>query len=176
VSGFTTLKVDGHHWRIYGEQQVAVRAVAQPLAVRNKLAAEMACVPARRWWCLRWCWALLVVVVGRALRPLDRLAQAVEGRSASALEPLSTAGSPELLPVALALNSLMQKFEEAHDRAAQLRGRRRARTAFADGACCSCNWSSGPPPTKRARWRWPSWMNGWTAPRIWCASSESGAA
>jgi two-component system OmpR family sensor kinase len=84
VRGFTTLKVDGHHWRLYGEQRWPV-CRGEPLAAQQA-AAEMACVPARRW-CSRWCWALLVFVVGRALRPLDRLAQAVEGRSASALEP-----------------------------------------------------------------------------------------
>ncbi|RZT10288.1 two-component system, OmpR family, sensor kinase [Duganella sp. CF402] len=116
VSGFTTTKIDGHHWRIYGERQhTRYVQVAQPLAIRNKLAAEMALrsgTPLVFFALLLG--ALLVVVVGRALRPLERLAQAVEGRSASSLEPLSTQElSPELQPVVLALNSLMQKFDEA---------------------------------------------------------------
>ncbi|HEX5342563.1 MAG TPA: ATP-binding protein [Duganella sp.] len=116
VRGFTTLKIDGHHWRLYGEQRGGLYVqVAQPLAVRNKMAAEMslrAGAPLVMFALVLG--AMLVFVVGRALRPLDRLAQAVEGRSASALEPLPTRDlSPELQPVALALNSLMQKFEEA---------------------------------------------------------------
>jgi two-component system OmpR family sensor kinase len=105
--------------------------LAQPLAIRNKLAAEMACVPARRCWCLRWCWALLVVVVGRALRPLDRLAQAVEGRSASALEPLSTGIVPRAKAGGVGAELPDAKVRGGADRAAHLRGRRRARTAFA---------------------------------------------
>jgi two-component system OmpR family sensor kinase len=116
VRGFTTVKIDGHHWRLYGEQRRGLYVqVGQPLAVRNKLAAGMALragAPLVVFALVLG--ALLVIVVGRALRPLDRLAQAVEGRSASALEPLPTNDlSPELQPVALALNSLMQKFEEA---------------------------------------------------------------
>jgi len=116
VRGFVTVKIDGHHWRLYGEERNGLYVqVGQPLAVRNKLAAEMALRAGAPLVVFALVLGvMLVFVVGRALRPLDRLAQAVEGRSASALEPLSTQDlSPELLPVALALNSLMHKFEEA---------------------------------------------------------------
>nr|WP_229258824.1 ATP-binding protein [Duganella flavida] len=116
VSGFSTLKIDGHHWRLYGEESHGRYVqVAQPLAVRNKLAAEMALRAGAPLLIFALVLGVLVVVVvGRALRPLDRLAQAVEGRSPSSLEPISTGDlSPELQPVALALNSLMQQFDEA---------------------------------------------------------------
>lgn len=116
VSGFTTVKVYDHHWRVYGEQRRGRYVqVAQPVAVRNKLAAEMALRSGAPLILFALVLGLLVVVVvGRALRPLDRMAQAVQGRSPSALEPLPTDDlSPELKPVALALNALMQQFEEA---------------------------------------------------------------
>lgn len=116
VSGFVTIKIDGHHWRLYGErQQSRYVQVAQRLAVRNKLAAEMALRSGAPLLVFALVLGLLVVVVvGRALRPLHRLAKAVEGRSPSALSPLPTGDlSPELLPVVLALNTLMQQFDEA---------------------------------------------------------------
>ncbi len=116
VQGFTTVKINGHHWRLYGEQRRGRYVqVGQPVAVRNKLAAEMALssgAPLLGFALVLG--ALMVVVVGRALRPLDRMAQAVQGRSPSALEPLPTDDlPPELKPVALALNGLMQQFDTA---------------------------------------------------------------
>nr|WP_308936672.1 ATP-binding protein [Duganella radicis] len=116
VQGFTTVKIDGHHWRLYGEQRRGRYVqVAQPLAVRNKLAAEMALRSGAPLIVFALVLGVLVVVVvGRALGPLHRLAQAVQGRSPSALEPLPTDDlSPELRPVALALNTLMRQFDDA---------------------------------------------------------------
>jgi two-component system OmpR family sensor kinase len=58
--------------------------------------------------------ALILLVVKRALQPLDRLARAVAGRSPSALAPLSSADMPpELQPVVQALNTLLGKFDDA---------------------------------------------------------------
>jgi two-component system OmpR family sensor kinase len=57
---------------------------------------------------------MIGLVVGAALRPLERLALAVRGRSASALQPLDTGGlPPELLPIAESLNSLLTKIDSA---------------------------------------------------------------
>jgi two-component system OmpR family sensor kinase len=116
VQGFSTATVHGQQWRLYGEtRRGRYVQVAQPTAVRDDLAASMALragapllvfvlVLAR----------MIVVVVGRALKPLNRLAQAVAGRSPDALTPLAVDDMPpELGPVVLALNGLMQKFDEA---------------------------------------------------------------
>lgn len=116
LEGFDTVKIDGHHWRLYGvERQGRYVQVAQPLALRNKLAAEMALRAGAPLLVFALVLGIMViVVVGRALRPLHRLAQGVEGRSPSDLSPLPTGDlSPELLPVAAALNTLMGQFDEA---------------------------------------------------------------
>jgi two-component system OmpR family sensor kinase len=58
--------------------------------------------------------ALILLVVKRALQPLDRLARAVAGRSPTALTPLASADMPpELQPVVQALNTLLAKFDDA---------------------------------------------------------------
>lgn len=116
VHGFSAVSLHGERWRIYGEtRHDRYVQVAQLTSARDKLAASMA---------LRACSPLLVfvvilaglvlVVVGRALRPLERLAQAVAGRSPTVLQPLDSEGlSPELRPIVLALNGLLGKFDDA---------------------------------------------------------------
>lgn len=116
VRGFSIVKLDGERWRIYGElRNGRFVQVAQPLAARQHLAASMTWrTGAPLLLFLALLGVLVVAVVGRALRPLERLAQAVEGRSPAALAPLAeTDMPPELRPVVLALNSLMGRFAAA---------------------------------------------------------------
>jgi two-component system OmpR family sensor kinase len=116
VRGYSSALVLGQRWRLYGETRHGRYVqVAQPTAARYHLAAQMALRAGAPLLLFALLLALLmVVVVGRALRPLNRLAQAVAGRSAATLTPLETElMPPELRPVVLALNSLMQKFDEA---------------------------------------------------------------
>ena len=57
---------------------------------------------------------LITVVVGRALQPIQRVAQALERRSASALQPLPSAGiPPEIRPIVDALNDLLARLDHA---------------------------------------------------------------
>ena len=116
VEGFSTVVVDGQQWRLYGEtRRGRYVQVGQLVAVRDELAAHMAWrAGAPLLVFVLVLGVLIFVVVGRALRPLNRLAHAVEGRSPDALTPLAAADMPpELRPVVQALNGLMQKFDEA---------------------------------------------------------------
>lgn len=116
VQGYADVTVDGARWRIYGLTRRGGHVqVAQPMAVRDALAARMAWRAGAPLLLFAAILAgLIVLVVGRALRPLDRLAAALAGQSPNALRPLDAyAMPPELRPVVLALNGLMEKFEHA---------------------------------------------------------------
>ncbi|NGZ84798.1 ATP-binding protein [Duganella aceris] len=116
LNGFRTVTWNGQHWRLYGQTRHGRYVqVAQLMSVRDMLAAHMALRAGAPLLALAAVLSLLIVaVVGRALKPLDRLAQAVAGRSAETLTPLVADDMPpELRPVVLALNGLMRKFDEA---------------------------------------------------------------
>lgn len=116
LNGFRTVTLEGQHWRLYGQTRHGRYVqVAQQMAVRDALAAHIALRAGAPLLALAVVLSLLIVgVVGRALKPLNRLAQAVAGRSAEALTPLDADEMPpELRPVVLALNGLMRKFDDA---------------------------------------------------------------
>ncbi|TCO83631.1 two-component system OmpR family sensor kinase [Plasticicumulans lactativorans] len=114
--GYTTLVTEDGHWRVYSAfVRDNLVQVAQPLAVRQELAAALALRSAAPlalllpllgglvWW-----------VVGRGLRPLARVTQALSRRSAVALQPLSEAGLPsEVRPLVQALNELLGRLDHA---------------------------------------------------------------
>jgi two-component system OmpR family sensor kinase len=114
--GFADVASREGRWRVYS---VLVRdhviQVAQPYAVRNRIAATVA---------LRTAWPLVAVLpllglliwftVGRGLSPLERLARDVGRRSPEALEPLPEQGLPqEVRPLVQSLNDLLQRLERA---------------------------------------------------------------
>jgi two-component system OmpR family sensor kinase len=116
VQGFAVIDFDGAPWRVYGEtRHDHYIQVSQPFDVRDGLAARMALrAGAPLLLVVLVFGALALLVVSRALRPLDRLAQSVVGQSATALKPIdASAMPPELQPVVLALNALMGRFEAA---------------------------------------------------------------
>jgi two-component system OmpR family sensor kinase len=116
IEGYSMAMVEGQEWRLYGEtRRGRYVQVAQQIAVRDALAASMAWRAGAPLLVVGLVLAvLIVVVVERALRPLNWLADAVAGRSPDALTPLPTEDMPpELRPVVQALNGLMQKFEAA---------------------------------------------------------------
>ncbi|MES2261668.1 MAG: ATP-binding protein [Pseudomonadota bacterium] len=116
LRGFGVVQLKGVHWRVYGElRHDRYVQVSQPIAVRDALAATMAW---RAGAPLLLFVAVLVVlallVVGRAMSPLDRLARVVAERSPTAVEPLSTERWPaELSPIVQALNLLLARFGDA---------------------------------------------------------------
>ncbi|HEU0197391.1 MAG TPA: ATP-binding protein [Nevskiaceae bacterium] len=111
---WSTQWINGHEWRVYrADLQDRQVEVGQPMAVRRAAADEIAgqlllplllAVPLV---------ALLIWFgVGRALRPLERLARAVQQRSPADLAPLPIARLPrELRPLILAFNELMAHLE-----------------------------------------------------------------
>lgn len=116
VAGFAEVTVFDQRWRLYGEtRRGRYVQVAQPLDVRDGLAAAMALRAGAPLLLFALILALLIaVVVARVLAPMERLAQAVAGRSADALAPLPVQDMPpELRPVVASLNGLMQRFDEA---------------------------------------------------------------
>ncbi len=116
--GFSTEQTVRGEWRVYGAivGDNVVR-LAQPLSVRNRLAANVA---------LRTLWPLIVllpflgaavwIIVGRGLAPLGRVARALETRRPEALEPLPDQYLPaEVQPLVCALNGLLARLGIALD-------------------------------------------------------------
>lgn len=114
--GFSAVRVDGHGWRLFGAHQAGrFVQVSQPRSVREALAGRMVLhvmLPLTIF--IPILGILIYLIVGRALRPLERMAQAVAGRSPHALQPLELDGlSPDVRPVLVALNGLLAKIEQA---------------------------------------------------------------
>ncbi|MYM27985.1 two-component sensor histidine kinase [Duganella sp. CY15W] len=116
LQGYQEKQVNGNLWRIYGVHEPGRYVqVGQPQSARDRLALRMAVRAGAPLLVIALVFScLMLIVVGRALRPLDRLARAVVGQSPTALQPLDpVAMAPDLRPVVEALNGLMGKFEEA---------------------------------------------------------------
>ncbi len=114
--GYATVPTEKGDWRTYsimfGNRVVQV---AQPMSHRNRLAAAAALrtlIPLLS--LLPLIGALIWYLVGRGLRPLERLARAVRARSPGALAPLASDGVPEeAQPLVGALNGLLCRLDQA---------------------------------------------------------------
>lgn len=112
--GFRTVRLGETEWRVFGQTRHSrFIQVAQDLDARDELVFGVAARSLLPFLALIPLLAVLIgVVVGRSLAPLQRVARAVEQRSAAALQPLSTEGiPPEILPMVLALNDLLARLE-----------------------------------------------------------------
>jgi two-component system OmpR family sensor kinase len=116
--GFSTQRTERGDWRVYGAiVGDNVVQLAQPVSVRNRLAANVA---------LRTLWPLIVllpllgvavwVIVGRGLKPLRRVTGALDTRHPEALDPLPDQRLPlEVQPLVRALNGLLERLAAALD-------------------------------------------------------------
>jgi two-component system OmpR family sensor kinase/two-component system sensor histidine kinase QseC len=118
VLGFTDISINGQRWRVFSTTaRGRVIQVAQPLAVRQQLAAAAAwrsvtplliaapLVALAVWW-----------IVGLSLAPLRNLVAAVRARDAEALTPLPIDGLPtEITPLVAALNALLARLQTSFD-------------------------------------------------------------
>ncbi|GAB7539466.1 ATP-binding protein [Burkholderia sp. 22PA0099] len=116
--GFSTEHTDRGEWRVYGAiVGDNVVQLAQPVSVRNRLAASVA---------LRTVWPMILLlpflgaavwmIVGRGMRPLRRVTRAVESRRPEALDPLPDTRLPqEVQPLVHALNGLLARLAAALD-------------------------------------------------------------
>ncbi len=114
--GFSTVTTPQGDWRIYssviGNNLVQV---SQPTSARETLAAGLALrtmLPLLI--LLPVLFAMIWMIVGRGLRPLNEVALALGKRSADALEPLPVNGLPEeVKPLVAALNELLVRLGRA---------------------------------------------------------------
>lgn len=114
--GYTTVATSEGSWRVFSVPlHDRVIQVAQPMRVRSGMAAGAA---------LRTLSPLLLILplmgfmiwylVGRGLRPLDRLAGAVRSRRPEAMAPLSSKDVPtEAQPLVESLNGLLGRLDHA---------------------------------------------------------------
>lgn len=116
LKGYRTIRFAGEPWRVYTDVRDGhFIQVSQPIAERQRVAAHMVLRMSPPLLLLIPALALLIwFVVGRALAPLERLAQALRGRAPGALQALATQGlSPDLLPIVASVNTLLEKIEHA---------------------------------------------------------------
>ena len=114
--GYSMAETREGEWRVFATQYHGMTiAVAQPMRVRSRLAADAA------WSTLKPFFILLPVLgaliwglVGLGLRPLARLAESVKKRTPDSLEPLPEDGLPEeVRPLAASLNDLLGRLQAA---------------------------------------------------------------
>ncbi|MCB1888767.1 MAG: sensor histidine kinase N-terminal domain-containing protein [Rhodocyclaceae bacterium] len=114
--GYSNAVTDEGRWRIFA---VALRdrvvQVAQPMRVRSRVAASAAVRTLfPLFLMLPLLGGMIWLMVGRGLRPLDRLARGVAARRPDALSPLPAQGVPsEARPLVDALNVLLGRLERA---------------------------------------------------------------
>jgi two-component system OmpR family sensor kinase len=114
--GFSNQRTGDAEWRVFSVRvRGRVIQVAQPMRVRERLAAELALRAALPIGLLVPLLALLVwVIVGRGLRPLESRGRAGRARGGAALAPLAAGNSPaELAPLVGELNSLLTRLGDA---------------------------------------------------------------
>ncbi|HMC45103.1 MAG TPA: HAMP domain-containing sensor histidine kinase [Caballeronia sp.] len=114
--GFSTVETPRGSWRVYSAlEQNNVVQVAQPMSVRQELAAGMALrtlVPLLL--LLPVLGILIWLTVGRGLRPLDEMASALGRRTPDSLDALPQGGLPvEIRPLVQAVNDMLVRLARA---------------------------------------------------------------
>ena len=114
--GYSIAETGEGEWRVFATQYHGMTiAVAQPMRVRNRLAADAAWNTLRPFFFLLPALGILVwILVGLGLRPLARIADSLRKRSADSLAPLQEEGLPEeIQPLAASLNDLLERLDAA---------------------------------------------------------------
>ena len=117
--GFATVSTSEGRWRVFGVQALnRVIQVAQPLAVREQRAAQLALQTLKPFALLLPVLALVIwFAVGHALEPLQRLTALVKARRVDTLDSLPVTHLPdEVQPLVLALNDLLARLSAALER------------------------------------------------------------
>ena len=116
VLGFAELRLGGDTWRLFSTAtRDRVIQVAQPLAIRRKLAAQAALRSVVPIVLLAPILALAIGwSVGTSLQPVRRLAAEVKRRDADALEAVAASGLPaEVSPLVESINALLARLRDA---------------------------------------------------------------
>lgn len=114
--GYATVETSEGDWRVFSIQQRGqILQVAQPMAVRQRLAAAAALRTLGPFLILLPALGLLIwFIVGRGLTPLVAVAGAVKARTPAALHPLPEESLPgEIQPLVTALNDLLARLGRA---------------------------------------------------------------
>ncbi len=116
TEGYSDVMQDGRAWRVYTHVDGAhALQIAHALDERREVAAQAALrtlVPLAL--LIPLLGILIWFAVGRGLRPLDEMSQAVGMRSPEAMSPLPEDAMPrELRPLAASLNRLLARLDEA---------------------------------------------------------------
>ena len=116
--GYSTAETLEGEWRLFAIQYHGLTlSVAQPMHVRNQLAAAAAWRTLKPFVVLLpVLGALIWILVSRGLRPLSRLAGSVKSRTPDSLDPLQESDVPEeVRPLVFALNDLLARLKTALD-------------------------------------------------------------
>lgn len=114
--GYKTIRTDEGEWRVFGMQQNDLLVqVSQPTDIRTQLATKLALSTLLPALFLPLALGVLIwFIVGRGLRPLEQIADAVRASDVNTLKPLSLTNLPsEIKPLATALNDLLERLERA---------------------------------------------------------------
>ena len=114
--GFSTVETPLGSWRVFSAlEQNNVVQVAQPMSVRRELAAGMALRALLPLLALLPVLGILIwLTIGRGLRPLERMAQALDRRTPDSLEALPQEDLPgEIQPLVRAVNDLLERLGRA---------------------------------------------------------------
>jgi len=114
--GYATVETSEGDWRVFSIQQRGqILQVAQPMAIRQRLAAAAALRTLAPFLFLLPALGLLIwFIVGRGLKPLVTVAGAVKARTPAALHPLPERNLPvEIQPLVTALNDLLARLDRA---------------------------------------------------------------
>jgi two-component system, OmpR family, sensor kinase len=114
--GFSTVETPQGSWRVYSALELNnIVQVAQPMSVRQELAAGMALralVPLLA--LLPVLGILIWLTIGRGLRPLEEIATALGRRTPDSLDALPQGGLPlEIRPLVQAVNDLLARLARA---------------------------------------------------------------
>ncbi|MEO8410134.1 MAG: ATP-binding protein, partial [Propionivibrio sp.] len=114
--GYSTAETREGTWRIFAIQHHGMTiAVAQPMRVRERLAAEAAWSSLKPFFVLLPVLGLLIwILVSLGLHPLSRLARSVKARTPDSLDPLPDHDAPEeVKPLVVSLNDLLARLKSA---------------------------------------------------------------
>ncbi|MBK6350698.1 MAG: ATP-binding protein [Steroidobacteraceae bacterium] len=117
--GLSTVATPNGRWRVFGvEARGRIIQVAQPMNVRERRAARLALKTIVPFAFLLPALAFVVVlIVGRTMRPVRQFAAVLRSRKRGALDPLDGGTLPdEIRPVATALNDLLVRLKESVER------------------------------------------------------------
>jgi two-component system OmpR family sensor kinase len=116
--GYSTADTREGEWRVFAIQYHGLTiAVAQPMRVRNHLAADAAWSTLKPFFVLLPVLGLLIwMLVSRGLQPLARIARSVKARTPDSLDPLHEEKVPdEVKPLVFSLNDLLARLKSALD-------------------------------------------------------------